>query len=307
MKDIANNENLFEGIGELIANVVFDGKLHTIRLKSTERTNLYEVVGNAAVKADEPLLETQLLEGMTVRVNLELAHQLIERYKEESKKGWDRSEVYKQKYEDAEYEKESMREDYEELLRAKDEEIRAKDKEITKLRAQLEYVDMHPQIVTYVQGNQQNNATDNRSQVAVKEMKVEPEGVGVQVGDADEGKINEEVSSENVAEDIKICRFIAQDRIRQNTTLGRTEEERIDTYNRRIYRESQNPFPKFVKFLKSENDYGNMSYDTEDYKLIYEHFVECYGELHANFTSFRNACKGVMNGVSRGFFWRPHK
>lgn len=137
-------------------------------------------------------------------------------------------------------------------------------------------------------------------------MKVEAEGVGVQMGDEVAGKTNEDVSTENKI-DIKICRFIAQDRIRQNTTLGRIEEERIDTYNRRIYRESLKTFPKFVKFLKSENDYGNMSYDTEDYKLIYEHFVECYGELHANFASFRNACIGVMNGVSKGFFWRPHK
>ena len=115
MKYSVNSSKLFEGIEEIIANVVLEDGVHILRLKSTEKTNLYEVVGNTAIKTDEPLLETQLLEGMTVRVDLEQANQLIERYKEEIKKAWDRVEMYKQKYEDSEYEKECMREDYEEI------------------------------------------------------------------------------------------------------------------------------------------------------------------------------------------------
>ena len=61
--------------------------------------------------------------------------------------------------------------------------------------------------------------------------------------------------------------------------LGRTEEERIDAYNRMIYRESQKPFPKFVKFLKSENDCGMMGYDTEDYQDIKAGFNSAGVEL----------------------------
>lgn len=296
-----DSKKLFEGIEEIIANVVLEDGVHILRLKSTEKSNLYEVVGNTAVKADEPLLETQLLEGMTVRVNLEQSRQLIDRYKEEAKKAWDRAEVYKQKYEDSECEKERMRRDYEEDLRLKDEEI-------IKLKAQLEFAKDNPKNVTYIQGGQYNNnsSTDKRSQVAIQEMKVENGGVGVQASEVVSDAPNEEVPAANTTEEIKICQYIVQDKIKNHTTYGRTEEERIDTYNRIIYRESQKPFPKFAKFLKSENDCGNMSYRTEDYQTIYDHFVECYGDLHANYTSFRNACHGMMNGKSNGFFWKPH-
>lgn len=312
MKYSVNSSTLFEGIEEIIANVVLEDGVHILRLKSTEKTNLYEVVGNTAVKTDEPLLETQLLEGMTVRVNLEQAYQLIERYKEESRRAWDRSEVYKHKYEDIESEKEHMQDGYEELiraqneeLRAKDEEIRLKDNEITKLRAQLEYEKDNPRNVNnYIQGSQYNIGSTNKPSQLIKE---ELGDIGVQNGDDITDKKNtEEVPTANTIEDIKLCRFIVIDKIKNHTTYGRTEEERIDAYNRIIYRESQKPFPKFAKFLKSENDCGNMSYNTKDYQFIYDHFVECYGNLHANYISFRNACHGIMNGKSNGFFWNPH-
>ena len=163
MKYSINSGKLFEGIEELVANVVLEDGVHILRLKSTEKTNLYEVVGNTAVKTDEPLLETQLLEGMTVRVDLEQAHQLIERYKEESRRAWDRADVYKHKYEDSESEKERMQDEYDELIRAKNEELRAKDEEITKLKAQLEYANEHPRNVNnYIQGSQYNIGSTNK-------------------------------------------------------------------------------------------------------------------------------------------------
>lgn len=295
---------LFDGIEEIIANVVLEDGVHIVKLKSTEKTNLYEVIGNTAVKTDEPLLETQLLEGLTVRVDLEQANQLIERYKEEAKKEWDRAEMYKQKYEDSEYEKDCMQEDYEDIIRAKDEEI-------TKLKAQLEWVKENPQNVNnYIQGSQYNIASlENSPQIPVQETTIENDDDGMKTCDAVADKISEEIPIVNAIEDIKICRFIVQDKIKDNTTYGKTEEERIDTYNRIIYRESQKRFPQFCKFLKSQNDCGNMSYEVyeQDYQTIYDHFVECYGDLHANYTSFRNACKGVMNGKSTGFYWNPHK
>ena len=304
MKYSVNSSKLFEGIEEIIANVVLEDGVHILRLKSTEKTNLYEVVGNTAVKTDEPLLETQLLEGMTVRVDLEQAHQLIERYKEESRRAWDRSEVYKHKYEDSESEKERIQDEYEELIRAKNEELRAKDEEITKLKTLLEYEKDNPRNVNnYIQGSQYNIGSTNKPSQLIKE---ELGDFGVQNGDDITDKNTEEVPTANSIEDIKICRFIVIDKIKNHTTYGRTEEERIDAYNRMIYRESQKPFPKFVKFLKSENDCGNMSYNRKDYQFIYDHFVECYGNLHANYISFRNACHGIMNGKSNGFFWNPH-
>ena len=50
MKYVANSGKLFEGMDEIIANVVLEGAVHILRLKSTEKNNLYEVVGNTAVK-----------------------------------------------------------------------------------------------------------------------------------------------------------------------------------------------------------------------------------------------------------------
>ena len=223
MKYVANSGKLFEGMDEIIANVVLEGAVHILRLKSTEKNNLYEVVGNTAVKTDEPVLETQLLEGITVRLDLEQAQKLIERYKEEAKKAWDRSEMYKQKYEDSEYEKDCMREEYEE-------EIRAKDKEITILRAKLEYADDHPQRQTIVYGNLHNNQIDKRSQVAVKEIKVEPEGVGVQVG--------ETKKEESGDEKTQLCKYIVVERAKDNTSYGlgckpEDDQKRVEDTKRR--------------------------------------------------------------------------
>ena len=300
MKYIANSSNLFEGIEEIIANVVLEDGVHILRLKSTEKTNLYEVVGNTAVKTDEPLLETQLLEGMTVRVNLEQAYQLIERYKEESRRAWDRSEVYKHKYEDIESEKEHMQDGYEELiraqneeLRAKDEEIRLKDNEITKLRAQLEYVDNHPQIVNYVQGNLNNNATDNRSQVAIKEMKVEAEGVGVQTYEMRE--------KENGNGETQRCKYIVVEKAKGNTTYGlgckpEDDQKRVDGYNRALLNAFEKGGQK-LQLLQQGEQLGYLDFINDGITEIYEHFVEILGHQPYTLSAFYKAC-GKLG-------WRP--
>lgn len=291
---------LFEGLDEIVAKVVREGSVHVLKLKATEQPNLYEIVGNTAVKADEPLLETQVLEGMTVRLKLEEAHQVIERYKAELKKERERTAMYKQKYEDVLYEKDSMTEEYEAEVRSKDDEIHAKDEEIKKLRTQLEYAEKHPQSVTNVYGNQHNHLEDNRSQVVVQEMVVKDNGTGVQTSET-----KEEDNGVNTTKDIKICRFIAQDRIKNNTTYGRTEEERIDSYNRIIYRQSLKKFSSFVKFLKEENMKGNLKFDTQDLEEIYNHLLECYETLHGNLRSFKDACHGSINGKKTNFYWNP--
>lgn len=300
MKYIANSSNLFEGIEEIIANVVLEDGVYILRLKSTEKTNLYEVVGNTAVKTDEPLLETQLLEGMTVRVNLEQAFQLIERYKEESRRAWDRSEVYKHKYEDCESEKEHMQDGYEELiraqneeLRAKDEEIRLKDNEITKLRAQLEYVDNHPQIVNYVQGNLNNNATDNRSQVAIKEMKVEAEGVGVQTYEMRE--------KENGNGETQRCKYIVVEKAKGNTTYGlgckpEDDQKRVDGYNRALLNAFEKGGQK-LQLLQQGEQLGYLDFINDGITEIYEHFVEILGHQPYTLSAFYKAC-GKLG-------WRP--
>ena len=300
MKYSVNSSTLFEGIEEIIANVVLEDGVHILRLKSTEKTNLYEVVGNTAVKTDEPLLETQLLEGMTVRVDLEQAYQLIERYKEESRRAWDRSEVYKHKYEDSESEKEHMQDGYEELiraqneeLRAKDEEIRLKDNEITKLRAQLEYVDNHPHIVNYVQGNLNNNATDNRSQVAIKEMKVEAEGVGVQTYEMRE--------KENGNGETQRCKYIVVEKAKGNTTYGlgckpEDDQKRVDGYNRALLNAFEKGGQK-LQLLQQGEQLGYLDFINDGITEIYEHFVEILGHQPYTLSAFYKAC-GKLG-------WRP--
>ena len=307
MKYSVNSSKLFEGIEELVANVVLEDGVHILRLKSTEKTNLYEVVGNTAVKTDEPLLETQLLEGMTVRVDLEQAHQLIERYKEESRRAWDRSEVYKHKYEDSESEKECMQSEHEELirakdeeicakneeLRAKDEEIRLKDIEIAKLRAQLEYANEHPQIVNYVQGNLNNNATDNRSQVAIKEMKVEAEGVGVQTCEMREKESNKD--------EIQRCKYIVVERAKDNTTYGlgckpEDDQKRLDGYNRALLNAFEKGGQK-LQILQQGEQLGYLDFYNDGITEVYEHFVEILGHQPYTLSAFYKACSKLN--------WRP--
>ena len=293
MKYSVNSSTLFEGIEEIIANVVLEDGVHILRLKSTEKTNLYEVVGNTAVKTDEPLLETQLLEGMTVRANLEQAHQLIERYKEESRRAWDRADVYKHKYEDSESEKERMQDEYEELIRAKDEEIRLKDIEITKLKAQLEYANEHPQIVNYVQGNLNNNATDNRSQVAIKEMKVEAEGVGVQTCEMRE--------KENNKDEIQRCKYIVVERAKDNTTYGlgckpEDDQKRLDGYNRALLNAFEKGGQK-LQILQQGEQLGYLDFYNDGITEVYEHFVEILGHQPYTLSAFYKACSKLN--------WRP--
>lgn len=300
MKYIANSSNLFEGIEEIIANVVLEDGVHILRLKSTEKTNLYEVVGNTAVKTDEPLLETQLLEGMTVRVDLEQAYQLIERYKAEVKKAWDRADMYKHMYEDSESKNARMEDEYDGLIcakneeiRAKDEEIRLKDNEITKLRAQLEYVDNHPQIVNYVQGNLNNNATDNRSQVAIKEMKVEAEGVGVQTYEMRE--------KENGNGETQRCKYIVVEKAKGNTTYGlgckpEDDQKRINGYNRALLNAFEKGGQK-LQLLQQGEQLGYLDFINDGITEIYEHFVEILGHQPYTLSAFYKAC-GKLG-------WRP--
>jgi hypothetical protein len=131
-------------------------------------------------------------------------------------------------------------------------------------------------------------------------MVVKDNGVGVQTS-----KKKEEDNGVNTTEDIKICRFIVQERIMNNTTYGRTEEERIDSYNRLIYRQSNKKFSLFVKFLKEENEKGNLKFETQDLEEIYNHLLECYKTLHGNLRSFKDACHGSINGMKTNFYWIP--
>jgi hypothetical protein len=109
----------------------------------------------------------------------------------------------------------------------------------------------------------------------------------------------------NKTDDIGICRFIVRDKIINNTHYGKTDEEQIDQYNRMIYRASQKKLSTFVKFLKDENERGYLKFDTQDLQEIYDHLVECYGDLHGNLRSFRDACHGVTDGKKTGFYWNP--
>lgn len=91
-------------------------------------------------------------------------------------------------------------------------------------------------------------------------------------------------------DDIGICQYIVVSKIKDNTNYGINETQRIDHYNRLIYRKSQSPFPQFVKFLKAENETGNLLFHRESPTNIHKHFVECYGELKAGERAFRDAC-----------------
>lgn len=272
---------LFDGIEEIIANVVLEDGVHIVKLKSTEKTNLYEVIGNTAVKTDEPLLETQLLEGMTVRVDLEQANQLIERYKEEIKKAWDRADMYKQKYEDSEYEKDCMREDYEDIIRAKDEEI-------TKLKAQLEWVKENPQNVNnYIQGSQYNMGSTHKPTQLAKEIKEEAEDVGVQMGDMKE--------EEKGNDEIQICKYILVEKAKDNTTYGlgckpEDDQKRVDGYNRALLH-AFNKGGRKLQILQQGEQVGYLDFNNDGITEIYNHFVEILGYQPYTLSAFYKACK----------------
>lgn len=272
---------LFDGIEEIIANVVLEDGVHIVKLKSTEKTNLYEVIGNTAVKTDEPLLETQLLEGMTVRIDLEQAKQLIERYKEEAKKAWDRADMYKQKYEDSEYEKDCMREDYEDIIRAKDEEI-------TKLKAQLEWVKENPQNVNnYIQGSQYNMGSTHKPTQLAKEIKEEAEDVGVQMGDMKE--------EEKGNDEIQICKYILVEKAKDNTTYGlgckpEDDQKRVDGYNRALLH-AFNKGGRKLQILQQGEQVGYLDFNNDGITEIYNHFVEILGYQPYTLSAFYKACK----------------
>lgn len=280
---------LFEGLDEIVAKVVREDSMRVLTSRVVVEPNQHEIVGNTAVKADAPLLEQPTAEGADVYVDIEEWYEFLEWRNGRKEKDQDRIARYKELYEDEREENDKL-----------EDKIREMAEEIKKLRTQLEYAEKHPQSVTNVYGNQHNHLEDNRSQVAVQEMVVKDNGTGVQTSET-----KEEENGVNTTEDIKICRFIAQDRIKNNTTYGRTEEERIDSYNRIIYRQSQKKFSSFVKFLKEENMKGNLKFDTQDLEEIYNHLLECYETLHGNLRSFKDACHGSINGKKTNFYWNP--
>ena len=280
---------LFEGLDEIVAKVVREDSMRVLTSRAVVEPNQHEIVGNTAVKADAPLLEQPTAEGADVYVDIEEWYEFLEWRNGRKEKDQDRIARYKELYEDEREENDKL-----------EDKIREMAEEIKKLRTQLEYAEKHPQSVTNVYGNQHNHLEDNRSQVAVQEMVVKDNGTGVQTSET-----KEEDNGVNTTEDIKICRFIAQDRIKNNTTYGRTEEERIDSYNRIIYRQSQKKFSSFVKFLKEENMKGNLKFDTQDLEEIYNHLLECYQTLHGNLRSFKDACHGSINGKKTNFYWNP--
>lgn len=303
---------LFDGLADLIAKEMKKKHVQILKLNSQEPQS-HAFVGNAAAKTEE-FIEIDVAGLLMECWANNDTHQLLENYKASLKKEEDRTEMWKSKYEEErdrrvelEYKMEDMETALAEERRQWAEKNKGLQEKVKELTIKLECLEDHPQQLIVNMSESTQNAYRNKFDI--KDMKVENGDDWMKTCDAVADKISEEIPIVNAIEDIKICRFIVQDKIKNNTTYGKTEEERIDTYNRIIYRESQKPFPQFCKFLKSQNDYGNMSYEVyeQDYQTIYDHFVECYGDLHANYISFRNACKGVMNGKSNGFYWNPHK
>lgn len=289
MKYSVNSSKLFEGIEELVANVVLEDGVHILRLKSTEKSNLYEVVGNTAVKTDEPLLETQLLEGMTIRANLEQAYQLIERYKEESKKAWDRADVYKHKYEDSESEKERMQDEYDDLictkneeLRAKDEEIRLKDIEITKLKAQLEYANEHPQRVIHIHDSQCN--IDTSEEVDVDKKFVRQGECCVQQEATPKCEQTQYITNETPQ---VICEFIVKGAA--FAQKYQTDEKFNDEF--RAYFTTRTS-PDVFAYLKRKETEGLCYFKSLRPADIYDQLVEDFGKPRFDRATFVRKCSG---------------
>ena len=274
---------LFEGLDEIIAKTMKDASMRVLTSRAVVEPNQHEIVGNTAVKADAPLLEQPTAEGADVYVDIEEWYEFLEWRNGRKEKDQDRIARYKELYEAVRAEideeraaKDEMREDYEERLSAKDEEIK-------KLKAQLEYAEQHPQRVTNVFGDQHNHLEDNRSQVAVQEMKVESGSIGVQTSET-----KEEENEEN--DDIGFCEYIEEDKIDQITRYGKTKEERLYYYNRIIYRAAQKNARTFAKFLKNEEGKGLVYFAGEAPSKIYAYFKEIYGFLPYDEAAFRSAC-----------------
>lgn len=295
MKFNVDSTKLFEGLAEVVAKQV-EGNALPLLKPIDEAQDQLEVSGSAVAKTDVDARHVlEELMDAKVRMERDAVYQQNEWLKHDLASERKRTLVYKEKYEVSE----EIIVELEERNERQKEEIRIKDEEITKLKAILEYLKENPQQLTIVL-SQYNNQTDNRSQVTVQEMVVKDNGVGVQTS-----KKKEEDNGVNTTEDIKICRFIVQERIMNNTTYGRTEEERMDSYNRLIYRQSNKKFSLFVKFLKGENEKGNLKFDTQDLEEIYNHLLECYETLHGNLRSFKDACHGSINGKKTDFYWSP--
>lgn len=303
MKYSVSSGKLFEGIEEIIANVVLEDGVHILRLKSTEKTNLYEVVGNTAVKTDEPLLETQLLEGMTVRVNLEQAYQIIERDKEELKKAWDRIDMYKHKYEDSESKNERMEDEYDDLictkneelrakdeeirakneeLRAKDEEIRLKDIEITKLKAQLEYANEHPQRVIHIHDSQCN--IDTSEEVDVDKKFVRQGELCVQQEATPKCEQTQYITNETPQ---VICEFIVKGAAFDQKY--QTDEKFNDEF--RAYFTTRTS-PDVFAYLKRKEAEGLCYFKSLRAADIYDQLVKDFGKPRFDRATFVRKCSG---------------
>ena len=294
-----NSTKLFDGLASLVAKAVEKENVRIVRLNSNEPQSC-TCAGNAAVKTEEAMFEIDVAGWLMERFAQNDAQQLLENYKASLRKEGDRTAMYKQKWEDTEAILEKERQDREDERQSWEGEKKRMEKKIIQLEAQLTWEKENPRNQTVVQGNLINNTTSEvHSETKIEEIKVESGGTGVN------GAVVPLKMEYKKMDDIGICRFIVRDKIINNTHYGKTDEEQIDQYNRMIYRASQKKLSTFVKFLKDENERGYLKFDTQDLQEIYDHLVECYGDLHGNLRSFRDACHGVTDGKKTGFYWNP--
>jgi hypothetical protein len=293
-----DSKKLFDGLAEAVARVVREDGSGTpiLKLDST-RPCVYEVVGNAAAKTDVPMLEVEVEDGLKVRLELEDARQVIQMQKERLKKEESRTEMWKSKYEEERDSREEERLDREDERHDWEAERQKLEKEIIELKAKLEWEKENPRNQTIgVQIN--NHATEvntemNIDEVKGEEMKVEEmkvkEGIGVSRVVVPQGVENKDV------EDIGICsEYIVEEKVDQNTRYGKTREERLDKYNRMIYRQSQKRAKDLANFLKGEEEKGYMFFDGISPSKIHEYLVEIYGSLPFQSAAFRSACREIV-------------
>lgn len=159
--------------------------------------------------------------------------------------------------------------------------------EYKRLRTILQYIETHPQhitnIATYYAG------PHFEKEVHTKQIDIKPVAYTPNVNTNASTPLPDQEPPSHT-KDISICQYIVFEKIRDNTTYGRNPDERLDQYNRLIYRMSQKPFPTFVKFLKTENEKGYLRFNNDTPSMVFEHFMECYGEMHAGNRAFRDAC-----------------
>lgn len=288
-----NGGNLLEGMAEVVAKQV-EGNALPLLKPIDEAQDQLAVIGTAVAKTevDEKLIVEELMDTRT-RMDRDAVYQQNEWLKQELTDERSRKLVYKEKYEASEERIVELEGEIERQKEEYEEKIRGKDEEITKLKAQLEWVKANPTIEqTFVLGNQYNTQEDKRSQVAIKEITVENGGAGVQV--------NEKKEENSVKDDIGYCEYIEDDKVDQITRYGKTKEERLDYYNRIIYRAAQKDARAFAKFLKAEEGKGLIYFDGMVPSEIYAYFKEIYGFLPYYEPAFRSACHYVK--------WQPaHK